>query len=93
MTPKMKTTGIVLIVIAGFTAFFPFKMFGRGTTLSFQQYQDAKGSWVPFGLANSQFSQLMIGAALIALVGIGTVAASCILEKRHIKRVMPRRGK
>lgn len=93
MTPKLETSGIVLIVIAGLSAFLPFKIFGRGTTLSFQQYQDAKGSWVPFGLANSQFSQFLIGAALIAIVGIGMVTTSRILEKRRMKRVMQRRGK
>ena len=88
---RLETTGLVLIVASFFCAFLPFAMFSRGTAPEVQAYQDAKGSWVPFGIANAHSGQFLLVAAFLGAVGILFVIISRFLEKRRVKRVLEQR--
>lgn len=84
---RLETTGLVLIVFSLFGVLLPFKMFSRGTAPEVQAYQDAKGSWIPFGFANTISGQILLTAAVVGVVGLLLVIISRALEKRRVRRV------
>ena len=79
------------MTVAFIGAIYPFKMFSRGTTPDFQAYQDAKGSWVPYGLANSMAGQILLVAAFVGVLGFLLVSLSHRDERRRIHRVLEQR--
>lgn len=90
---RLETTGLVLIVASLFGAFLPFAMFSRGTVPEVQAYQDAKGSWIPFGFSNTISGQIVLIAAVVGVVGLLLVTLSRALEKRRVRGVIKQRNR
>jgi hypothetical protein len=89
---RLETTGLILIVASLFGAFLPFAMFSRGTSPEVQAYQDAKGSWIPFGFANTMSGEILLTAAVVGVGGLLLVILSRALEKRRARRVIKQRN-
>lgn len=80
-----------MIVVSFVGAILPIKMFFRGTAPEVQAYQDSKGSWLSYGLANTLFEPIYLVSAVIGILGISLVVVSRKLEKQRIRKVMERR--
>jgi hypothetical protein len=82
----MKTVGNTLLLVTVLLALAPVMMVGRGSQRSTQNYQDAKGSWMPAAYAYANPRAFLNAAGFTGVAGASFIVASSLVERRRRAR-------